>query len=51
MAAPPTIVNYIEIADETFLMDDLPEERKLRISELMQDRIMEPLGYKRVESA
>lgn len=49
--AEPTIVNYIEIADETFLMDDLPEEKKLRISELMQDRIMEPLGYKRVESA
>ena len=51
MVAPPTIVNYIEIADETFLLDDLQEDKRLRICELMQDRIMEPLGYKRVESA
>lgn len=42
-----TIVNYIDIADQTFLFDSLGEEKINRVRELMQERLMEPIGYKR----
>lgn len=41
------IVNHIDIADETFLMDALSEENGRRVKELMQERLMEPIGYKK----
>ena len=43
----PIIVNYIDIGEETFLLDSLPEEKQRKVRELMQERVMEPIGYKR----
>ncbi len=41
------IVNYIDIGDDTFLFDSLTEEKLNRVRELMQERLMEPIGFKR----
>ena len=43
----PIIVNYIDIGEETFLLDSLADEKSKRVIELMQERLMEPIGYKR----
>lgn len=43
----PTIVNYIEISGENFLLDDLPEEKLKKVKEILQERAIGPLGFKR----
>ena len=45
--AEPTIVNYIEISGETFLMEELTGERKRETEILLQERVMEASGYRR----
>ena len=42
-----TIVNYIDIGDETFLLDSLTEDKLNCVREIIQERMMEPIGYKR----
>ncbi len=41
------IVNHIDFAGECVPMEKLPEEKKVQIRELLQERMMVPAGYKR----
>lgn len=43
------IENYVEINGEVYRMDDLPPEELLRVSELIQERMMNTVGFKRKE--
>lgn len=44
------IVNYINIAGEVMLWDDLPEEKKKKIAEELQVRMMTSAGYVKVSA-
>ncbi|WP_200801315.1 hypothetical protein [Clostridium sp. Marseille-P2415] len=50
MNKKPIIENYIEINGKDVLMDSLPEEKRREISVIIQDRMMESIGFKRVSS-
>lgn len=45
--AEPAIEIYIEVDGESVLLEELPEQEKLRISQRLQECLMEPLGYKK----
>lgn len=47
MRKEPVIENYIEIEGQDILIDSLPDEKRKRISLLIQDRLMEAAGYRR----
>jgi len=47
----PKIENYIEIDGQEILFDSLQEDQKKEIAAIIQDRIMEPLGYIRSTTA
>lgn len=50
MNKKPIIENYIEINGKDVLMDSLPEEKRREIAVIIQDRMMESIGFKRVSS-
>lgn len=41
------IMNYIDIDGENVPMESLEEEKRKKIAELIQDRIMSAAGYRR----
>lgn len=43
------IINHIEIDGKEVLFNSLPDDEKRRLSEILQERIMEMAGYRRVE--
>lgn len=47
----PTVINYIDISGEDVLFDDLPPEKKAQIAEIIQDRMMNAIGYRRKMAA
>lgn len=44
----PEIENYIEINGEEIFIDALPEERKKEIAFLLEEKIMESAGFRRI---
>lgn len=44
----PRIINYIDIDGEDVLMESLPDEKRRKIAETLQDRLMSAMGYERV---
>ena len=46
-----TIENYVEINGKVYLMDDLPPEELRRVSELIQERMMNTVGFKRKDKS
>lgn len=50
MNKKPIIENYIEINGKDVLMDSLPEEERREIALIIQDRMMESIGFKRASS-
>ncbi|MBS5063521.1 MAG: hypothetical protein KHZ58_07070 [Hungatella hathewayi] len=44
--AEPTMEIYIEVDGESVLLEELPEQERLRISRRLQECLMEPLGYR-----
>ncbi len=44
----PRIINYIDIDGEDILMESLPDEKRRKIAETLQDRLMSAMGYKRI---
>lgn len=51
MKKEPVIENFIEINGQDILIDSLPEEDRKRIGLLIQDRMMEQMGYKRKDAS
>jgi hypothetical protein len=47
MKKEPVIENFIEIDGKDVLIDSLPVEERERIGILIQDRMMELVGYRR----
>lgn len=47
MREPPKIINYIEIDGKEVLFNDLSEEQRKQISQVLLDNFMNGLGYKR----
>ena len=45
------IENYVEINGKVYLMDDLPPEELRRVSELIQERMMNTVGFKRKDKS
>lgn len=45
------IENYVEIDGKVYLMDDLPPEELRRVSELIQERMMNTVGFKRKDKS
>ena len=45
------IENYVEINGKVYLMDDLPPEELRRVSELIQERMMNTVGSKRKDKS
>lgn len=41
------IINYVVMSGETILWDDLPEEKRRKVAEALQDTIMYSAGYRR----
>ena len=46
-----TIENYVEINGKVYLMDYLPPEELRRVSELIQERMMNTVGFKRKDKS
>ena len=44
--AEPAMEIYIEVDGESVLLEELPEHERLRISQRLQECLMEPLGYR-----
>ena len=44
--AEPAMEIYIEVDGESVLLEELPEQERLRISQRLQECLMEPLGYR-----
>lgn len=44
------IINYVVIAGETIPWDELPEEKRRKVAEMIQDNIMLPAGYRRTSA-
>lgn len=42
-----TVINYINVDGKDVLFESLPEEKRRRIAEAIQDRMMERAGYRR----
>lgn len=40
------IINIIHIGDETYRMDELPEEKRIKIGEKLNQQALEAIGYK-----
>lgn len=47
MNKKPIIENYIEINGQDVLMDSLPEEKRREIARVIQDKMMESIGFMR----
>lgn len=47
MSKKPIIENYIEINGKDVLMDSLPEEKRREIAQMLQDKMMESIGFQR----
>lgn len=47
MREPPKIINCIEIDGKEVLFNDLSEEQRKQISQVLLDNFMDGLGYKR----
>lgn len=45
------IENFVEINGKVYLMDDLPPEELRRVSELIQERMMNTVGFKRKDKS
>ena len=45
------IENYVETNGKVYLMDDLPPEELRRVSELIQERMMNTVGFKRKDKS
>lgn len=43
----PKIVNYIDIDGEDVLFESISEEQRKKAVEIIQDRIMNAVGYRR----
>lgn len=43
----PTIVNYIDINGEDVLFESISEDQRKKAVEVIQDRIMHAVGYRR----
>ena len=41
------IVNYVEIGGEVLRMSELSKEKAAKVSQILQERFMDPVGYKR----
>ncbi len=50
MNKKPIIENYIEISGKDVLMDSLPEEKRKEIGLMIQDKMMESIGFQRMEA-
>lgn len=48
MLKNPEIENYIEINGEEIIIDSLSEERKKEIAFLLEEKIMESAGFRRI---
>ena len=48
MNKKPIIENYIEIKGKDVLMDSLPEEERREIALMLQDKMMESVGFRRM---
>lgn len=46
----PDIENYIEINEKDVLLESLPDEKRREYAVLIQDRMMESVGFKRASS-
>ncbi|WP_166429852.1 hypothetical protein [Lacrimispora aerotolerans] len=46
----PVIENYIEINGEIILIDSLPKEKREEIAEMLQNKLMESMGYQRIKA-
>lgn len=40
------IINIIHIGDETYRMDELPEEKRIEIGKKLNQQALEGIGYK-----
>ena len=40
------IINIIHIGDQTYRMDELPEEKRIEIGEKLNQQALEAIGYK-----
>lgn len=47
MKKEPTIINYITISGETVRIDTLPMEKRKEIAEVLQNNMMEAVGFER----
>lgn len=46
-----TIINYVDTDGEDVPMDALQQEKRQKIAEIVQDRMMHMAGYKRKNTA
>lgn len=44
------IINYVVIAGEAIPWEDLPEDKRRKVAELIQDNMMISAGYKRTSA-
>ncbi len=51
MLKNPVIENYIEINGEEILIESLSEEKKKEIAFMIEEKIMESAGFKRILSS
>ncbi|WP_349947404.1 hypothetical protein ABFV83_02655 [Lacrimispora sp. BS-2] len=51
MNKKPMIENYVEIDGKNVLMDSLPEEKRKEIALMIQDKMMESMGFRRITSS
>jgi hypothetical protein len=51
MNKKPRIENYVEIDGKNVLMDSLPEEKRREIELMIQDKMMESMGFRRITSS
>jgi hypothetical protein len=51
MNKKPRIENYVEIDGKNVLMDSLPEEKRREIALMIQDKMMESMGFRRITSS
>lgn len=40
------IINIIQIGDQTYRMDELPEEKRIEIGKKLNQQALEAIGYK-----
>jgi len=51
MNKKPIIKNYIEMKGKDVLMDTLPEEKRKEIALMLQDNMMESMGFRRLTAS